>query len=191
VAPPWGGAYFWDETQRDAVREGLFTALGKALGISLATCRQFRDQRFFLTPAVKCPSVKGDNDHEPSKSAVKNCSRFLESELAAAAPERILALGRVPFEALCHIFSLEAPTNVADFRKQTWWVRVARKVVPMCGRFFPGNNRHRRFESIIQDVGRLLELAPRNADVSQAVSLDARPRSRQSLGPAQVNGSVR
>jgi uracil-DNA glycosylase len=165
VAPPWGGAYFWDETQPDAVREGLFAALREPLGVSVATCRQFLEQRLFLTPAVKCPSEKGGNDHQPSRSAVKNCGRFLRSELAAADPERILALGRRPFDALCHIFDLEAPTNVADFRKQTWWVRVGQRQVPLSGTFFAGNNRHQGFEFIIQDVKRLLKLAPRNADV--------------------------
>src|SRR5438309_1081421 len=56
VAPPWGGPYFWDETVRDAVREGLFAALHEALGVAVGSCREFRDLRMFLTPAVKCPS---------------------------------------------------------------------------------------------------------------------------------------
>src|SRR5437879_4894151 len=43
VAPPWGGVYFWDERERDAVREGLFRALRKPLDTEVVTCRQFRD----------------------------------------------------------------------------------------------------------------------------------------------------
>jgi len=163
VAPPWGGAYFWDETQRDAVRDGLFAALRDPLGVDVANCHQFLEQRLFLTPAVKCPSEKDGKDHQPSRSAVKNCGRFLHSELLAAEPERILALGRRPFEALCDIFGLEAPRNVADFRTQTWWVPVGQREVPLSGTFFSGNNRHQGFEFIIQDIARILKLAPRNA----------------------------
>ena len=77
VAPPWGGAYFWDETARDAVRDGLFRALRKTLLTEVTTCRQFRDLHLFLTPAVKCPSAKTNNiqggkdrDHPPSSTAV-------------------------------------------------------------------------------------------------------------------------
>ena len=131
----------------------------------MTTCRQFWEQRLFLTPAVKCPSEKDGNDHQPSSYAVKNCGQFLQSELSAAEPERILALGRRPFEALRYIFGLEAPTTVAEFRKQTWWVRIGQRDVPLTGTFFSGNNRHRGFELIIQDVGRILKLTPRNASV--------------------------
>lgn len=114
VAPPWGGAYFWDETRPDSVREGLFKALEEPLGLAVTSCRQFLDQRLFLTPAVKCPSEKGGNNHQPSRSAAKNCARFLHSELVAADPERILALGRRPFESLRDIFQLDAPTGQTD-----------------------------------------------------------------------------
>jgi uracil-DNA glycosylase len=163
VAPPWGGAYFWDETRRDAVRDGLFAALREPLGFDVATCRQFLEQRLFLTPAVKCPSAKDDKDHQPARSAVKNCGRLWYSELLAAEPERILALGRRPFDGLCDIFGLEAPRKVAEFRKRTWWVEIGQKEVPLSGTFFPGNNRHQGFEFIIQDIARILRLAPRNA----------------------------
>jgi uracil-DNA glycosylase len=164
VAPPWGGAYFWDGTQRDSLREGLFRALKDPLGVAVTTCRQFVEQRLFLTPAVKCSSEKDGKDHQPVRSAVKNCARFLQSELLAAEPERILALGRKPFEALCDIFDLDAARNVADFRKETWWVRIGSKEVPLTGTYFPGNNRHQGFEFISEDVARLLKLAPRNGN---------------------------
>ena len=161
VAPPWGGAYFWDESRRDSVREGLFSALKEPLGVTVTTCRQFLEQRLFLTPAVKCPSEKDGKDHQPLRSAVKNCARFLHSELLTAEPERILALGRKPFAGLCDIFDLHGPRNVADFRKETWWVRIGSKEVPLTGTYFSGNNRHQGFEFIIEDVARLLKLAPR------------------------------
>ena len=164
VAPPWGGAYFWDETKRDSVREGLFTALHKPLGVPITSCRQFLDQRLFLTPAVKCPSSRDDKDHKPSRPAVQNCARFLHVELLAAEPERILALGKVPFEALCRLFGIEAPKRVAEFRKDVAWVRVGGKVVPLSGTYFAGNNRHRGFAAIAEDIGRLLELNPRDSD---------------------------
>ena len=53
VAPPRGGAYFWDETEWDAVREGLFTALREPLRVAVTNCRQFRDLRFFLLPGAE------------------------------------------------------------------------------------------------------------------------------------------
>ena len=170
VAAPWGGAFFWNESARDAVRDGLFRALRKPLGTDVTTCRQFRDTRLFLTPAVKCPSAKakrdqsGDNDHAPSTNAVRNCAGFLRSELNAAKPERILALGAVPFRSLCEIFSIAAPRQVSDFRGQVWWVRVGESDVPMAGTYFTGNNRHKGFDMIVEDIERLLSLAPRKRD---------------------------
>lgn len=164
VAPPSGGAYFWDETRRDSVREGLFRALHEPLGIAVTSCRQFRDLRFFLTPAVKCPSSKDDKDRQPSRGAVKECVPFLREELRCAEPERILALGRVPFQSLCGLFGIDAPKNVALFRRRVAWVRVGSKEIPMAGTYFTGNDRHRGFSAIVENIGRLLELSPRNAD---------------------------
>lgn len=164
VAPPWGGAYFWDETARDAVREGLFRVLRKPLDADVTTCRQFRELRLFLTPAVKCPSAKGKKDHAPSRTATKNCASFLRAELTAAKAERILALGAVPFRSLCDIFGIDAPTRVAKFRGQVWWVRLGETEVPLAGTYFTGNNRHRGFDKIVEDIERLLQLAPRTRD---------------------------
>lgn len=171
VAPPWGGAYFWDETARDAVREGLFRALRKTLDTEITTCRQFRDLQLFLTPAVKCPSAKAkkdqpgkDKDHPPSTKAVKNCARFLRSELTAANPERILALGAVPFRSLCDIFGVAAPKQVSKFRGQVWWIRLGKSEIPMGGTYFTGNNRHKGADKIVEDIEHLLKLAPRAPD---------------------------
>ena len=165
VAPPWGGAYFWDETNRDAVREGLFRALREPLGFAVTSCRQFRDLRLFLTPAVKCPSSKDDKDHQPSRVAVSNCTHFLHEELLAAEPERILALGRVPFESLCRMFGVKASPILARYRKEVAWVRVGAKKVPLAGTYFTGNNRHRGFSAIIEDINRILNLSPNVSDV--------------------------
>ena len=164
VAPPWGGAYFWDETERDAVREGVFRALRRPLGVSVGSCRDFRDLRLFLTPAVKCPSSMNDNDHQPSWAAVRNCVPFLKSELVSADAERILALGRVPFRALCEAFRIDAPTEVAEFRREVVWVRLGSRTVPLSGTYFAGNNRHRGFSAIVDDIDRLLALSPRDDD---------------------------
>ena len=164
VAPPWGGDYFWDETKGDDVREGLFNALRalpRPLDHIIANCRQFRDAHLFLTPAVKCPSSVDNNDSKPSPAAVANCAHFLRSELATAGAERILALGQVPFRALRQVFDLRAPSKVAEFRKHVAWVQLGAKKVPLMGTYFPGNNRHRGFGSIVEDIGRLLALAPR------------------------------
>ena len=124
VAPPWGGAYFWDNTKRDAVREGLFSALLEAFDKKNRGCDEFLANHFFLTPAVKCPSMRNEKDHAPSRQAVKNCGNFLVNELLAAQPERILALGKVPFESLCDAFNLRASKKVSEFRKEIWRVRL-------------------------------------------------------------------
>ena len=47
VAPPWGGAYFWDESRPDSVREGLFKALREPLGFEVTACRQFLERQLF------------------------------------------------------------------------------------------------------------------------------------------------
>ena len=161
VAPPWGGAYFWDETGRDAVREGLFTALRESLTEEVSNCRRFWEMRFFLTPAVKCPSAIDDRDHQPSGLAVRHCANFLRDELLAAEPERILALGRVPFHSLCSIFDIDAPKKVAEFRTRTWWVKLGARKIPLSGTYFPGNNRHKGFSAIVQDIGKILKLSPK------------------------------
>lgn len=163
VAPPWGGDYFWDESKGDDVREGLFKALRslpKPLDGVIDTCRQFRDARLYLTPAVKCPSSADNKDSKPSPPAIANCAHFLRSELTTADAERILALGQVPFRAVCKVFGIRAPNRVAEFRKQVTWVQLGQKKVPLLGTYFPGNNRHRGFPSIAKDIGRLLDLTP-------------------------------
>ena len=164
VAPPGGGAYFWDETNRDAVREGLFTALRKPVGAAIDSCRQFRDMQFFLTPAVKCPSAKSNRDYQPSRLAIRHCANFLYEELLASEPERILALGMVPFNSLCSIFHIDAPKKAAEFRKRTWWVKLGATKIPLSGTYFPGNNRHKGFPAIVQDIDRMLRLSPKDDD---------------------------
>ena len=161
VAPPWGGAYFWDETRRDAVREGLFMALHEAIYVDIKTCEQFLDNQLFLTPAVKCPSSKNNRDRQPSPLAMRNCASFLRDELSAAKPERILALGRVPFRALCEAFSIaEPPRMLREIHGKVWWVRLGNKTVPLGGTYFPGNNRHRGFSAIVRDIKRIFRLFP-------------------------------
>lgn len=163
VAPPYGGDYFWDETKYDAVRDGLFKALRslpRPIDKPITTCREFWEAGFFLTPAVKCPSSNAERDVKPSAQAIANCLDFLRSELVIAEPQRILALGRIPFNALCQVFGLAKRHRVKEFRKTIEWVNIGQKEVPLMGTYFPGNNRHRGFESVIEDIDRLLELAP-------------------------------
>lgn len=164
VAPPWGGAYFWDETKLDAVRAGLLTALSASLNKEVSNCDQFRDMRFFLTPAVKCPSTRNNRDHQPLRLAVRNCSNFLRDELLAAKPERILALGKVPFRSLCDMFDINAPEEVGEFRKCTWWIKLGTRKVPLSGTYFPGNNRNNQMPFIEQDIDRILKLFPKDED---------------------------
>lgn len=165
VAPPWGGAYFWDETKKDAVREGLFTTLRGVIDAEIENCEQFLANHLFLTPAVKCSSSKGGKDHKPSQLAVGNCASFLLEELVAAQPERILALGQKPFGSLRHLFNLRASTKVYEFRKEIWWVRVGKREVPLSGTYFPGNNRNNQHPFIKHDIERILRIFPKESSV--------------------------
>lgn len=162
VAPPWGGAYFWDEAKRDAVREGLFTALQGTIDAEIRNCETFLANHLFLSPSVKCPSTSEGKDHPPSREAVRNCANFLLNELLAAEPERILALGRVPFKSLCDIFNLRASVKVNEFRKRIWWVRLGKRDVPLSGTYFPGNNRNNQRPLIEQDIDRILKEFPKD-----------------------------
>ena len=161
VAPPWGGSYFWDEKTPDAVREGLFTSVSRSFHRKITKCSELLDAHFFLTPAVKCPSTKNSKDRQPSGSAIRYCKHFLRDELLAAEPQRILALGRKPFKSLCEIFDLDAPQEVAEFRKCVWWIRLGALEIPLSGTYFPGNNRHKGFPYVAQDIEKLLQLNPR------------------------------
>ena len=105
-----------------------------------------------------------DRDHPPSSKAVANCAELLRSEIMAANPERILALGAVPFRGLCDLFGIAAPRQVAKFRGRVWWIRLGKRDVPIAGTYFTGNNRHRGFEKIVEDVRHMLNLEPRTQD---------------------------
>jgi uracil-DNA glycosylase len=161
VAPPWGGAYFWDESRADAVREGLFTAVGLAVGEPLQTCSDFHQLGFHLSPAVKCPSERNGNDYHPAKRAVRNCQEHLRAELECAQAERILALGAVPFQSLSSLFSLDAPSRVEDYHGRIWWVGIGAREIPLSGTYFPGNDRHGGLHHIPADLRGLLDVVPR------------------------------
>jgi uracil-DNA glycosylase family 4 len=107
--------------------------------------------------------MKGNNDHAPSRCAAKNCEDFLLSELTAAKPQRVMALGAVAFSSLCDIFHIDAPRKVAEFRGKVWWVRLGGTEVPLTGTYFTGNNRHKGFDKIVEDINQLLHIEPRIA----------------------------
>lgn len=161
VAPPWGGAYFWDESARDAVREGLFAALHTAIGKRFDTCADFYQHGFHLSPAVKCPSEQDGKDHRPPTKALKNCESYLHAELECALPERILALGALPFQTLSRLFSLDAPDRLEDCHGRIWWATIGRREVPVSGTYFPGNDRHGGLHHVPADIRNLLAVEPR------------------------------
>lgn len=159
VAPPWGGSYFWDDTQPDGLRRGLFEALQKA-GQRISTLSQFREQGFFLAPAVKCPSCKNGNDHLPTSMALQNCAPFLRKECESLSPERILALGKIPMQSASTAFNIEIPRKVEDFRGPPFYVPLGGRQIPLMGTYFPGNKRHGGFEHIAQDIREILSKSP-------------------------------
>ncbi len=160
VAPPWGGSYFWDDTRPDGLRKGLFEALQKAeQGIS--TLSEFRDQGFFLVPAVKCPSYENGKDHHPASKVVKNCAAFLRKECEILSPERILALGKIPMQSVSKVFKIKIPPRVERFREETFWVTLGDREISLAGTYFPGNNRHGGSEDIVADIRKILSQSPR------------------------------
>ena len=164
VAPPWGGSYFWDETQPDRLRMGLFEALNEALkktGQRIRTISEFRDQGLFLVPAVKCPSCKNGNDHLPTSTAVKNCASFLRKECESLSPERILALGKIPMQSASTAFNIDIPRNVEDFRGTLFHILLGGRQIPLMGTYFPGNKRHGGFEHIAQNIREILSKSPK------------------------------
>lgn len=162
VAPPWSGAYFWDESRADAVRDGLFDALRRSLGEPLRTCADFHRLGFHLSPAVKCPSEEDGKDHfPPAGDAIQNCREHLRTEFECAQPERILALGGVPFKTIARLFSMKVPKNVEDCHGRIWWVSLGKHEIPVSTTYFPGNNRHGGLQYVPADIGNLLAVAPK------------------------------
>lgn len=162
VAPPWGGDYFWDESKHDKVREGLFSALATATGQQFNSVRAFREAGYFLIPGVKCPSQKCGKDHEPSAMAIKNCASHLVGEIGLSHAERILALGREPMKSVSHALELEFPGMVHEYRRKLLWGRIAGHLVPVAGTYFPGNNRHKGFAKIAEDIKWILAQEPKS-----------------------------
>lgn len=160
VAPPWGGAYFWDESRSDKVRQGLFRALKDATGESIQSIREFHSGGYYLVPAVKCPSEKDGRDHLPSVAARKTCTSHLHSELQVTRPSRVLALGSIPLQSIAELFGISVPHNLAECRGQIWWLPIGDQAVPFTATYFPGNNRHGNFDSIANAIRQLIELSP-------------------------------
>jgi len=164
VAPPCGGSYFWDDTRPDGLRKGLLEALNEVLkktGQRISDLSEFREQGFFLVPAVKCPSCENGKDHHPASEAVKNCAEFLRKECEILSPERILALGKIPMRSVSEAFNIKIPPRVERFREKPFWVTHGDREIPLAGTYFPGNKRHRGFEYIVQDIREILSKSPK------------------------------
>jgi hypothetical protein len=56
------------------------------------------------------------------------------------------------------LFSIDAPTNIRDFRDRTWPVRLGDRSTLLASTYFPGNNRHKGFDKIVADLRNLLAL---------------------------------
>ena len=164
VAPPWGGAYFWDETKSDRVREGLFRALYSATGEDFLSVDDFYRAGYFLVPGVKCPSQIENKDCLPHAAAISNCTHHLHSEMLIASPKRILALGLSAMKAVSLTCGLKIPAKVDEICQNLWWARFDDFLVPIAGTYFPGNNRHRGFNRIQESIRSLLEHEPRFID---------------------------
>lgn len=156
VAPPWGGDYFWDESRRDRVREGIFKALLQATTIEITSVMKFRASGYFLVPSVKCPSQNGNRDCLPHRRAIANCTRHLESEIHNAQPRRILALGLSAMKGVGTTLGLKIPPTVEQIVGELWWAKIDKCLVPVAGTYFPGNNRHQGFNRIHESIRSLL-----------------------------------
>jgi uracil-DNA glycosylase len=129
-----------------------------AEGEAIHSCSKFVERGFYLTPAVKCPSEADGKDHLPVAAAIAHCRPFLRAERQHAMPERVVALGEVPFKSLCRLFSVTAPRKVRDYHGRSWEVRLGDRSTLLSGTYFPGNDRHKGFNSIVTDFRNYLSL---------------------------------
>ena len=148
--------HFWDEGVPDRLRDGVYRALGEALGITLTTVAQFCADGFYLVPAVRCPSVWGGRDHLPRAAAVRNCSRHLHTSVLAIRPKRVLMLGRVPLRAMSLAFDLDLPSSVRACLGRQWTLALPHGDMTVAATYFPGNNRHRGFDAIVETLRNLM-----------------------------------
>lgn len=157
VAPPWGGAYFWDESKPDGLRKGLFEAIEAATSEHFKCMEEFWNAGYFLVPAVKCRSGKSGKDHKPLISAIKNCVSHLKDEMELIQPERILALGAIPMKSISIAFGLDkVPEKVTCFYGKSWKIEIVGRSISVAGTYFPGNKRHQGFSDIIETINNLL-----------------------------------
>lgn len=163
VAPPWGGAYFWEESRPDGLRAGLLGLLSQATGEPVGSLAEFRRRGFFLVPAVKCPSEREGRDTAPAARAIENCSGHLLAEISAMAPERIAALGRVPLRAMRVLLGRPRRLRLRDFVGRIETVELAGRRVLLGATCFPGNNRHRGREASLRAIRGLLASRPRSS----------------------------
>ncbi len=163
VAPPWGGDYFWDESTADKMRQGLFEALLCVTGRKFTSVRDFHSAEYFLVPAAKCPSHKGNKDHAPHGMAIGNCAQHLRSEIQIAQPKRILALGLLAMKAVSKTFELNIPSRIEEICRRVWWVKTESSMIPIAGTYFPGNKRHQGFDRIPESISELLALEPKQS----------------------------
>lgn len=110
-APPASGAYFYDETRPDGLRDKLFLRLNE-IGVKVETIQDFLDHGFFLVPTVKCPSGKPKpdgrsmNNKNPRSSVIRLCvERHLAREIEFMKPQLIILLGGVTLMGCSRILS--------------------------------------------------------------------------------------
>jgi len=124
-APPASGAYFYDETRADGLREKLFRSL-RETGLEVQTLRDFLDYGFFLVPTVKCPSGKPSpdgasvNNDNPKPSAIRLCvGLHLRREIAFIRPQRIVLLGGVALRGCSRILLGLETKSVEESRRES------------------------------------------------------------------------
>jgi hypothetical protein len=82
-------------------------------------------------------------------------------ELEISRTDRVLALGRDPMKSASLALELkDVPSKVCEFQRRLWWGEVAGRRIPVAGTYFPGNNRHRGFGKIAEDIRWILKQVP-------------------------------
>ena len=91
----------------DASGDFLYPALYRA-GFASQPNSLFRDDGLVLTDLYTAPVCRcAPPDNKPTLQEMANCQPYLEKELELIRPKVIVALGRVAFDRILHIFSIK------------------------------------------------------------------------------------
>jgi hypothetical protein len=117
-APPGtSDGYFYEPKPIEGYAEILRSHLLDLLGINHdaieQSLKEFKNDGYFLTDAIKCRCDKGNRSHPP-RALARNCGgKWLQGELGILGPDKVCILGKTAKEAL------EVVPDYAELRTKT------------------------------------------------------------------------